>query len=258
MRSTLHPLARIGAIAASLAVAAGVLVVGPASAAVSNATITDNGDGTVSVSWSGTPAGQMNLGICSATASLCYAGPPPVPMWTKQNISSGLSVIAGMTVTPAAGTTGTTLPNGTYRFELMEGSTNVATLASAVIGTGGGGGSSSTAAAPKPVVVSLDLSVAADAGVVCKDGSSVAGYIGQWVTLPGQSDCSLSSRPGARLLGWSTSASFPVAIAQRQADHGWGAYQLTDEAGNVTAVFIPAGHDAYVSGSNTLHPIWSA
>lgn len=145
-----------------------------------------------------------------------------------------------------------TLPAGLYRFELHEGSTNVATLASAQIGSGGGGGSAS-ASSPAPLRAVLSLDVA-----VCKDGADVAGYVGQWVMLPGQGDCSLPGKAGVTLLGWSTSAAFPVAVAQRQADKGWGAYEITDELGNVTAVLIPAGHEAFVTGSNTLYPIWSA
>lgn len=113
-----------------------------------------------------------------------------------------------------------------------------------------------SATAPQPVAAQLSLGATANSGFTCKDGSSVSGYVGQWLALP--TDCSLPVRSNAKLLGWSTSADFPVAIAQRQVDKGWGTYELTNDAGQLTAVFIPAGHAALVSGGNTLHPIWSA
>lgn len=116
--------------------------------------------------------------------------------------------------------------------------------------------SRTASAVTQPVAAQLSLGAAANSGFTCKDGSSVSGYVGQWLALP--TDCTLPARSNAKLLGWSTSADFPVAIAQRQVDQGWGAYELTNEAGQLTAVFIPAGHSALVSGGNTLHPIWSA
>lgn len=125
--------------------------------------------------------------------------------------------------------------------------------------TGGSSQRSSAATvAPQPIAAELTLASSGESGASCRQGASVIGYAGQWLTLPAQEDCTLSSGPNAKLLGWSTSADFPVSIAQRQADNGWGTYQLTNEAGEVTAVYIPAGHAAYVSGSNALHPIWSA
>lgn len=89
----------------------------------------------------------------------------------------------------------------------------------------------------------------------CTDGAT-SGMTGEWMTLP--SKCSApAGHDGAALLGWSTSADFPVAIAQRQADNKWGTYEQTDADGNVTAVFIPAGWGTFVSGSNTLYPVWT-
>lgn len=129
-------------------------------------------------------------------------------------------------------------------------------------GGGGGGGStgSSTAASPAPADVHLALGADANSvgGAVCAEGTSLVGVTGQWMTLPGQGDCTLPSTPGAKLLGWSTSASFPVAIAQRQADHGWGTYEIAAEDGTILAVFIPAGWGTFVAGSSTLFPIWSS
>ena len=124
---------------------------------------------------------------------------------------------------------------------------------------GGGGGGGGDAAEPESVPVAMSLSLGASAGgAVCAEGSFEQGMSGQWMRLPAQGDCSLPSRPGAKLLGWSTSASFPVAIAQRQADHKWGTYEMVDADGTVTAIFVPAGWGVFVTSANDLYPVWSA
>jgi hypothetical protein len=124
-------------------------------------------------------------------------------------------------------------------------------------GGGNSGGTSSGAAASAPVEVSLSLDLAtSDAS--CTEGSAVTGFAGAWMTLPGADDCTSQTTPDANLLGWATTADFPVAIAQRQIDNGWGAYELFNEEGRMTAVFIPAGQATFVSGPNSLHPIWAS
>ena len=88
--------------------------------------------------------------------------------------------------------------------------------------------------------------------------SEISAVRGQWVTLPSTESCSASGdNPQSVFLGWATRADFPVEIAQRQVDNGWGAYETFDEEGRITAVFIPAGGATLVSASNTLHAIWS-
>ena len=118
------------------------------------------------------------------------------------------------------------------------------------------GGTSSGAAASAPIEVSLALDLAAS-GASCTEGSVETGAIGAWLTLPGAQDCSSTTNPDAKLLGWATTVDFPVAIAQRQIDNGWGAYELFDDEGRWAAVFIPAGGAILVSASDTLHPIWA-
>ena len=117
-----------------------------------------------------------------------------------------------------------------------------------------GGSSSSSAAAP---LETLSLSVAAS-GATCTGGNPT-GYAGSWLTLPSADQCTQSgptAKPGAKLLGWATNSSFPIARAQAQIDKKWG---VIDETINgVRMIFIPAGMATYVSGSNTLFPIWSA
>lgn len=121
-------------------------------------------------------------------------------------------------------------------------------------GSGGGGSSSSGAAAP---LETLSLAVAAS-GATCTGGNPV-GYSGSWLTLPSADQCTQSgpsAKPGAKLLGWATNASFPIARAQAQIDKKWG---VIDEVIDGTRmIFIPAGMATFVSGSNNLFPIWSA
>ncbi len=123
-------------------------------------------------------------------------------------------------------------------------------------GGGGSGGTSSGAASSTslpPPVYSLSIS----SGVTCTT-SALSAVSGVWVQLPKASDCTIpGTRPGATLLGWSTMPDFPVAIAQRQVDRGWGAYELLAADGSMTGVFFPAGGYALVSGSTTLTPVWS-
>lgn len=107
----------------------------------------------------------------------------------------------------------------------------------------------------QPVAASLTLDPVGS-GAQCDGGSSVSGVVGQWVTLPASDDCSSTVSPSAKLLGWSTMAAFPVEIAQRQVTNGWGAYEIVNESGRVTSLFIPAGQSALLSQSNSLYPIW--
>jgi len=88
--------------------------------------------------------------------------------------------------------------------------------------------------------------------------SSQGAVAGTWVTLPGAKNCiPPASKPDATLLGWSTSPDFPVDLAQRQVDNGWGTYEIFNDAGRITAVFIPAGRATFLSGTNTLYAIWN-
>lgn len=96
------------------------------------------------------------------------------------------------------------------------------------------------------------------AGATCTGGNP-SGLSGSWLTLPSADQCKPSGtavKAGATLLGWSTSASFPVASAQAQVDKSWGA--IDETIGGVRMIFIPAGMATFVSGSNTLYPVWSS
>jgi hypothetical protein len=125
------------------------------------------------------------------------------------------------------------------------------------ITSGGGGGDSSPSSTVTPVLETLSLSVSTN-GTTCTGGNPTS-YTGSWLTLPSASECSQSgpnAKPGATLLGWSTSANFPVARAQAQIDRQWGV--IDEEIDGVRMIFIPSGMATFVSGSNNLFPIWSA
>jgi hypothetical protein len=103
----------------------------------------------------------------------------------------------------------------------------------------------------------FELTLATEDGSTCSNSSQIA-TAGTWVTLPGDNDCSPpASKAGATLLGWATSPNFPVSIAQRQIDNGWGAYETFNDDGQLTGVFIPAGGATFVSASGELYAIWS-
>lgn len=123
-------------------------------------------------------------------------------------------------------------------------------------GGASGGGSMSTTSAPTAVLETLSLSVEAN-GATCTGGNPT-GYSGTWMALPKAEDCKQTgpnAKAGTKLLGWSTHANFPVATAQSQIDKGWGV--IDGDFGGVRMIFIPAGMSTFVSGGNTLYPVWS-
>lgn len=88
--------------------------------------------------------------------------------------------------------------------------------------------------------------------------ASVSGLKNTWVDLPTADACTPpESAPESVLLGWSTRQGFPVDIAQRQVTGGMGAYELTDESGIVTNIFIPSGGSAFIVAPNRLYAVWS-
>jgi len=90
----------------------------------------------------------------------------------------------------------------------------------------------------------------------------VEASLGSWIELPSASDCTIATRAtGSQptLLGWATNADFPIDIAQRQVDNGWGAYEtFTNDDGQLTGVFIPAGGYTLVSNDTNLYPVFSS
>lgn len=213
--------------------------------------VVNNGDGTATVSWSN--LGTRSIELCTAPTVCPYLVPSGGSGDGSVTVTEGLQVI-DLTIPGAAN-----LPAGTYDIFLKNTATTPAGViaqSTSAISIGGGGGTSSDSAEFQPVEVSFALDLAAS-GASCKAGSGATGTVGQWLTLPGADDCTSTTRSDAKLLGWSTSKDFPVTIAQRQVTNGWGTYELTNESGVVTAVFIPAGGATFVSSGNSLFPIWA-
>jgi len=87
-------------------------------------------------------------------------------------------------------------------------------------------------------------------------GVLVSGAVGSWVSLP-----TLTNPPATNLnstfLGWATYEEFPIDIAQRQIDNGWGAYEVFRDDGSLRGVFIPVDGSACIAAPESLYPIWS-
>jgi hypothetical protein len=98
------------------------------------------------------------------------------------------------------------------------------------------------------------LTLESPGGVTCSS-SNAGGVRGSWVSLPTGDDCRIADQPEGRVLGWATTSDFPVEIAQRQVDNGWGAYEIFNDDGSIASVFIPAGGSTFLSGSTRLFPV---
>lgn len=182
---------------------------------------------------------------CNPTAALYLAS-------TSGTYTTGSFVLFGT----GSGQTGPTqLPAGTYTVAIFDSSTNLVTSEPNVVIGDGGQSEPAGAAASAPVEVSLSLDLGAS-GATCKAGAAATGVMGSWLYLPAADDCSSTTDPNAKLLGWSTSANFPVQRAQSQVDNRWGA--IDEVFDGVRMIFIPAGQATFVSGPNSLYPIWAS
>ncbi len=226
-----------------------------------SATILNTANGTVTVTYSAL-TGTPSLSLCATSVAVNLCDATTALYVFDSNIGTGLAASPAVIASGSAANTGgtysaTTVADGTYRFVLRDGGNSfaiVATQSAGVIGAGGGsGGSSSAADAPTET---LSLAVSAS-GATCTGGNP-SGVSGSWLTLPSADQCSQSgptAKAGATLLGWSTSANFPIARAQSQIDKHWGV--IDEEIAGIRMIFIPAGMAVFVSGSNNLYPIWS-
>jgi hypothetical protein len=109
-----------------------------------------------------------------------------------------------------------------------------------------------------PAFRTIRIALGAPSGSACSSGS-ISGLAGTWAVLPTTSECRApSTSAAASLLGWATTPEFPIAIAQRQVNNGWGAYETFNNDGQLTGVFIPAGGYTLLSNDTNLYPIWSS
>lgn len=215
-------------------------------------TLADNGDGSVTVS--AIRAGQFDaVYICAsptAAAACSSLLAPDVVASINQDgtYSEGSTVVIRSPAGPGP------LAAGTYTMVPITGGRAGEALLNFVIG-GRGGGSSSTGITTQPQSVTLSLNTAD--GSSCSQ-SAASGFAGSWIVLPGANDCTApAAKPGATLLGWATTPNFPVENAQRQIDNDWGAYEMVNDEGRLTAVFIPAGGATFLSSEGNLFAIWS-
>ena len=137
-------------------------------------------------------------------------------------------------------------------------STSLVKYVITVTGGGGGGGDDSGSSAPAsaaPAVV--DVTLDQITSEVLRTWASTA-TLGSWKQLPESTEITgVDENAGKTFLGAATTPDFPVDIAQRQVDNGWGAYQTFNEDGDLTAVFIPAGGWMHITNSTRLYAIWS-
>ena len=120
-------------------------------------------------------------------------------------------------------------------------------------GTTSSSGGGSARAVPEVVSVDLDLEAAE-----LPASWSQSATIGSWYQLPASADVvGVGENAGKTFLGVATSEDFPVVIAQRQVDAGWGVYEIYDADGRLASVFIPAGKSLHITAAPRLHAIWS-
>jgi YVTN family beta-propeller protein len=120
-------------------------------------------------------------------------------------------------------------------------------------GGSSGGGGGSARAVPQVVSVDLDLEAAE-----LPAASSQSAILGSWYQLPASADVvGVGENAGKTFLGVATREDFPVAIAQRQVDNGWGVYEIYDADGRLESVFILAGKSLHLTAAPRLHAIWS-
>lgn len=88
-------------------------------------------------------------------------------------------------------------------------------------------------------------------------GGSVNAIAGAWLKLPTEESCvqvGANFGPSPRLLGWSTNANFPHALAKAQVACHWGVIDEIIDGWRM--IFVPSGQSVFISGENTLFPIW--
>lgn len=255
---------RLGVIAAALAVSAATSIVGATSASATTYTGTfdcnTHPGGSISVD-AGDTINFSSLTNCGnivvttakfSAASATISGTPVTPFIPAGGSTYWQSV--GMTtfsITVGGAVTGSFSITGSNNASVGPSTVYTITVSG---GGGGGGGGSSSSSTSTPQTLTLEV---AASGASCTGGNP-SGVAGAWLTLPGADSCTQSgptAKPGATLLGWATSANFPIARAQSQIDRQWGVIDEVIEG--VRMIFIPGGMATYVSGSNNLYPIWS-
>jgi hypothetical protein len=246
---------------ATAAITSAPLALAAPAYAVASGTLVQSSATTIQADYTGVTAGNVLFCPTSIAAASCTFSNYTYLMggFGASLPTSGTAFGVGASVYARATTSLTTLPSGTYNVQLSVANpgppSTLATLSNAVVGSGGApSGDSSTAAVPAPT---FEISLTPTDGTTCVNSSQSATG-GTWLALPRANDCTPpASKAGATLLGWSTTPNFPIDIAQRQVNNGWGVYETFNSSGAITSVFIPAGRATFLSGTNTLYAIWN-
>ena len=107
-----------------------------------------------------------------------------------------------------------------------------------------------------PATVYVNLGLSAEDGSVTSSWTAPT-VVGTWKQLPESTNVvGAGDNLGKVFLGVATTEDFPVQIAQRQVDNGWGVYEIYSDDGRLSSVFIPAGGWAHVTAQPRLFPVW--
>lgn len=107
-----------------------------------------------------------------------------------------------------------------------------------------------------PATVDVNLGIGAEDGSVTSSWTAPT-VVGTWKQLPESTNVvGAGDNLGKVFLGVATTEDFPVQIAQRQVDNGWGVYEIYSDDGRLSSVFIPAGGWAHVTAQPRLFPVW--
>jgi len=123
-------------------------------------------------------------------------------------------------------------------------------------------GSVETAVDPAPALVTLQVLDAMDDTWAPATERGLVGWektvpVNTWQPLPESADVvGIGEDEGKVFLGVATTTDFPVDVAQRQVDNGWGTYEMFDDEGDLESVFIPAGGSMFVWTQPRLYAVW--
>ena len=245
-----------------------------ATPANANTTVTVSGDWTWEGSWSGGSVSPIIVNDSALTVTVAaettFSGIPVTYLNVQNDVlippgGPGESNRLDWTGSSLPATSGTfTIPEGTTDQSVSLGTANGQILATLTVTyedspspgpdpdpvpDSGSGGLSAT---PATVDVTLDQITSE----VLRTWASTA-TLGSWKQLPESNEITgVDENAGKTFLGAATTPDFPVDIAQRQVDNGWGAYETFNEDGDLTSVFIPAGGWMAISNSTRLYAIW--
>ena len=227
----------------------------------SDAYVTSPTGGDVSVIDTGTNSDTATVTVGSGPRGLAIT-PDGSTAYVANGSGETVSVIdtgtnsVTATLTVGSNPTGVAFtPNSATAYVSNYTSGSVSAIATGLGASSGCGGSGAGGGSAAPLVVSVDLGLEA---AELPASWSQSATLGSWKQLPASADVvGVGENAGKTFLGVATREDFPVAIAQRQVDNGWGVYEIYDADGRLESVFIPAGKSLHVTAAPRLHAIWS-